>query len=791
MEPRQLPLVVALGALSATLVLAFGRVFESGAYVFALVGAALLPHAIGAVARWRRASDLITWGGSTAGLVLYALLAAPGIGVSNLGARLSGGWHVITNDAVPIPSTPGAVLFAVIIVWVAATVADDLAFRRQVSLGALAPGLMVLIWVAALGVDDGQWLVVGVFGACGSLFLALQHQALLEHRRTRLGPQGLVDAPRLLIAGALVGVIAVTVGVAAAPALPGGDEPLFETSGLGRDQSNDSYRTSIPPLLDVGDKLKQGERQILFTVKAPRADYWRIVALDDYRSIGGGQWTLTAEGDAAVAEGLDESDAQAPLPQEYRIRDLGERWMPAAYEPVSVSQKDVLVVRSSTTLVTLDRTVTGLRYTVVSDAPDPQIAPGDADATTDPVPAELERFTELPDDFPLTVIAKAQRLTDGLVTPYEKASALRDFFRAEGAFVYNPNTDLGDSEDVIARFLEERKGFCVQFASAYATMARAAGIPARVAVGFTPGELVDGVYRVTNLDAHAWPEVWLGESIGWTHAFDPTPPSTDPGGSDLPGEEDAVTPPTTPATSETPDQTGVTTPTVAPPTTPVTGPGSGVTVDPDPTAADDTGNSTSWLLALVLAVVLLVVAPLVIIVGLKAGRRSRRRSRPDPAAAISGAWSEAVDDLADRRLTWPASATPLEVARRVPTVAGAATEEPLRALAHAYGAVQYGAHRPEPEAARDAWRHVDALRGALDASSGVVRRLRARLDPTTLRQRAAAAAQHFPLSAPEAPGRSSPLRRPPPTPRGEARRDSSAQPEPAGWSKPRSPSTND
>jgi hypothetical protein len=194
----------------------------------------------------------------------------------------------------------------------------------------------------------------------------------------------------------------------------------------------------------------------------------------------------------------------------------------------------------------------------------------------------------------------------------------------------------------------------------------------------------------------------------------------------------------------------------------VTGTDGGVTIDPDP-ETEDNGNSLSWMIALALAIGLLVVAPVLIILGLKAGRRSRRRSQADPAEAISGAWSEAVDDLSDRRVTWPASATPLEVADRVPALVGAATQEPLRALADAYGSVRYGTRHPPHGAADQAWQQVAALRAALDGSSTFLRRLRARLDPTTLRSQ---------------------------SPR-YVRRESSAQPEPAGWSKPRSPSTKD
>ena len=121
-----------------------------------------------------------------------------------------------------------------------------------------------------------------------------------------LGPTRLVDAPGLVLVALATGVVAVALGVTAAPALPGGDTPLFESGGLGREGTGQTYRTEVPPLLDVGDKLRRGESQDLFTVRADAADYWRITALDEYRSVSGGQWTLTAEGDDDVGEGLDE-----------------------------------------------------------------------------------------------------------------------------------------------------------------------------------------------------------------------------------------------------------------------------------------------------------------------------------------------------------------------------------------------------------------------------------------------------------------------------------------------------
>jgi hypothetical protein len=55
-----------------------------------------------------------------------------------------------------------------------------------------------------------------------------------------------------------------------------------------------------------------------------------------------------------------------------------------------------------------------------------------------------------------------------------------------------------------------------------AVLVRAAGVPARVAFGYTPGSLQpDGSRVITSDDAHAWVEVYF-QSLGWV-PFDPTP----------------------------------------------------------------------------------------------------------------------------------------------------------------------------------------------------------------------------------------------------------------------------
>jgi transglutaminase-like putative cysteine protease len=89
-----------------------------------------------------------------------------------------------------------------------------------------------------------------------------------------------------------------------------------------------------------------------------------------------------------------------------------------------------------------------------------------------------------------------------------------------------------------AFLFEDKQGYCQQFSGAMALMLRMNGIPARVAGGFAPGiyEQSTKEYRVRDLDAHSWVEVYF-VGIGWV-PFDPTP-TTSPAGSQSTGDGSA------------------------------------------------------------------------------------------------------------------------------------------------------------------------------------------------------------------------------------------------------------
>ncbi len=740
---------LALAAVSASVAVGYGRVVTGSRWVLPLLVIAVAPHLVGWLLRRRPVAltalasvavlvVVVVWG--LEAHTLRAGLPGPAT-LDALGRHLAGGPRSLGRHPVPVPDGTGVTLLGVLAVWAMALVADHLATRRRAVLGALTPALLVFVWTAAL-TGDGDRAVLALVDAAavvvsGAAFVALQRQALVTTRaNAALDDSGTGDpgrGRRPTVGPALaVAVLAAVIGAVVAPRLPGATaDPLVDLRPSQRGSS--TYQTTIPPLVDVADQLKRSEESELFTVRATAPDYWRTVALDQYSSAGGGQWVLRAEG-GSITTGLDDAVPAGALRQQYRIGALSERWMPAAMTPVAVDQPDVLVVESSNTLVTRRRSVTGLRYAV--DSVTPVADPTDAQrrATAGPVSADVRTDLELPADVPQSLRDLAASVTAGATTPYDRARLLRDWFR-NGQFTYDTDVDLSDAVDATQQFLRDKRGFCVQFASTYALMARAVGLPTRVAVGFTPGDLdpATGRYRVTNHDAHAWPEVWLA-GLGWTDRFDPTPPSSAPGGSALPGER--LAPPVVP-------------PTVAPTTTPVTGP-SATTVpvspsgppvtDPDltPVTVPDgrtparVGGGVPWPVWAILAL-----GALTALVGtvpaVKAGRRRRRRRRPDPVERIAGAWAEALDRLRDLGLSADATDTPVEIATAAPATVGSEAAPSLARVAVAHTRAQFGAGPVGAIDADAAWDHEDEFERRIDL--GRWARARSRWSTASLRDR--------------------------------------------------------
>lgn len=104
--------------------------------------------------------------------------------------------------------------------------------------------------------------------------------------------------------------------------------------------------------------------------------------------------------------------------------------------------------------------------------------------------------------------------------PYHQAKALADYLRTDPRFTYATVAALPSdpTQDLVDFFLFDQngqRGYCEYFASSMAVMARTLGLPARVAVGYAPGERVDtGIYQVRDKNAHLWAEVYF-PGYGW------------------------------------------------------------------------------------------------------------------------------------------------------------------------------------------------------------------------------------------------------------------------------------
>ncbi|CAN5844731.1 hypothetical protein BH11MYX3_BH11MYX3_13840 [soil metagenome] len=170
-----------------------------------------------------------------------------------------------------------------------------------------------------------------------------------------------------------------------------------------------------------------------------------------------------------------------------------------------------------------------VHYTVYSQLAPPPIE--ELRAANGPLPASYGVYLELGPEITARTKAKALEITAGLATNYDKAVAIERWLK--GNLTYTLELDDPGRQEAVDFFLFDRKkGHCEYFASAFAVLARAAGIPVRNVNGFLGGEWNEykGYVAVRAGDAHSWDEVYFpGSGTGnqrregrWV-TFDPTP----------------------------------------------------------------------------------------------------------------------------------------------------------------------------------------------------------------------------------------------------------------------------
>lgn len=123
--------------------------------------------------------------------------------------------------------------------------------------------------------------------------------------------------------------------------------------------------------------------------------------------------------------------------------------------------------------------------------------------------------------------AVVQQLKAEADTPSEYIRAVDDYLhKPEFRYIERPPAVPTDDAPLDFFINISHQGYCQHYAGAMAIMLRMAGIPARVATGFSPGGYSDSkkAWIVRDTDAHAWVEVWF-DDYGWV-TLDPTPAAT-------------------------------------------------------------------------------------------------------------------------------------------------------------------------------------------------------------------------------------------------------------------------
>jgi protein-glutamine gamma-glutamyltransferase len=136
-------------------------------------------------------------------------------------------------------------------------------------------------------------------------------------------------------------------------------------------------------------------------------------------------------------------------------------------------------------------------------------------------PAGQRQDTALPEGSNPRTTALARALRKRAGSDAEFVRAVLEFLRS-GGFAYTLTPERLGANPVDDFLFNTREGFCGHYASAFATLMRAAGVPARVVTGYLGGEWnpIGGYFVVRQSDAHAWTELWL-TGRGWIRV-DPT-----------------------------------------------------------------------------------------------------------------------------------------------------------------------------------------------------------------------------------------------------------------------------
>ncbi|EAR23871.1 hypothetical protein A20C1_05422 [marine actinobacterium PHSC20C1] len=486
--------------------------------------------------------------------------------------------------------------------------------------------------------------------------------------------------------------------------------------------------TGVNPIINLSSDLRRNAPLLAlkYTTEAD-GQYLRVAVLDEFDD---DTWRPSAGDDApssnveiiALPAGLTQQVPRTENVMQIEVERIRGKYLPVPYASRSITgltgswmwESDGLSVS------TVSANSRDQAYEVSFITPAPSIEQLTAAPTT--LPDGFERYLALPETLPSIVAETAQRVAGSEATRFDQAIALQSFFK-DGDFVYSEEAPLTDDYDgsgaeVLAEFLTAKSGYCVHFASAMAAMARALDIPARVVVGFTPGqkrvdEDTDEIsFVVTTDNLHAWPELYF-PTIGWIR-FEPTVSV----GSEPRFAQSITDDPSTPDVDESEPE-----PAATPAPTSSASPGArpDLPLDEQPGDAVPETVATSPLWWLLIALPILLLVPALV----RAIRRAMRLSAV-ARGSVSAAWREVRDTGTDLGFELSASATPRQQSEQLVQQMGVTGTSALTSL---LASVETAAFSPRETPVRPA--AVTSALAQLRASAAWRSRIRALLAPRT------------------------------------------------------------
>jgi transglutaminase-like putative cysteine protease len=282
--------------------------------------------------------------------------------------------------------------------------------------------------------------------------------------------------------------------------------------------------------LSMGGPVHLGNRLVM-QVKTNAPEYWRATTYDKFDGVN---WTSTYSSTLLLAAndarlGIRQYAYRIQITETFKLHIAEPNALYAAAEPIQYDiPTQILYTRvTSNDSSEFDLTTTrprrplrdGDAYVVVST---PSAAYEDllrADSTVYPDWVTL-KYLQLPNTTTERVRKLATEITQPYSNPYDKAVALQNYLRTH--ITYNELVDAppANRDGVDYLLFERPEGYCNYYASAMAVMARAVGIPTRIASGYGTGEYTEGAFQVVESNAHSWVEVYF-PNYGWI-LFEPT-----------------------------------------------------------------------------------------------------------------------------------------------------------------------------------------------------------------------------------------------------------------------------